>query len=114
MKKIKEIQLIPIEFPQIDTFIHYFVCSDRKKVSAFIKERFDRDYKCTGSGLTMHDKGKDPIVWLYDKRPHVVAHEMIHAVRDMFKDIGHAYITDDNDEFFAYYVDYCVKEVLKN
>lgn len=113
MKKTKkEIQLIPIEFPMFDGSVNYFVEPDRKKVSRFIKEKYDRNYECTGSGLTICDKGKDPVVWFHDTRAHVVAHEMIHAVKHFFGLLGHEDITGDNDELFAYMVDYCVKKVL--
>jgi hypothetical protein len=108
----KKIQLTPIEFPMFDTYIHYFVTDDMAIATAFMKER-GYDYVAHGYGCTLVSKQRDPIVWLKNKRPDIVAHEMIHAVFNIFKELGQHEITKDNDEIFAYMVDYAVKEVLK-
>lgn len=112
MIKEKELQLTPIEFPQFDAFIHYFIENDREKAREFLLSK-GYEHEIRGSGLTVCYKGRDPLVWLHDKRPHVVAHEMIHAVLHIFRGIGHDSITRDNDEIFAYLVDYSISQVIK-
>lgn len=113
MIKEKELQFTPIEFPQLgDAFIHYFVEKDYKKAQTFLLEK-GYDYQIKGSGLTIVTKGKDPIVWMKNRKAHIVAHEMIHAIRHILKGLGNDTITDDNDEIFAYLVDYSISQVIK-
>lgn len=110
---MKKIQLIPIVFDVTQDKIDYFVEPNFEKANAFLKSKgFDYDLN-RGSGLTICRKGKSPLVWLKDKRPWVVAHEMIHAVIYIFESLGHDKITKDNEELFAYFVDYAIKKVLK-
>lgn len=116
MKTKKPIQLTPIEFPVLgDSFIHYFVEPDRQRACDFVrtKRRGHGIEQFGGQGITFCKDMQDPIVWLQNRKPHVVAHEMIHAVRHMFSALGHDAITDDNDELFAYHVDYAISQILK-
>lgn len=109
---MKKIQLIPIEFPALDAFIHYFIESDRTKAQEYFKKRFEYN-EPLGSGLTWYRDCRDPIVWMSSKKPDIVVHEMIHAIIGIFTRCGHNKITNDNEELFAYHVDYAVKQILK-
>lgn len=112
MRKNK-IQLTPIEFPVIDGFIHYFVEHDIERAHAFLRTKgLDKDDVPSGRGMTMKMSDGNPIVWMKSKKRNIVVHEMIHAVMALFEGIGVDEITRDNDEFFAYFVDYSVDQVI--
>lgn len=108
----KQLQFIPIEFPVVRAFIHYFIEHDHKKAQKFL---LDKGYDCeiSGSGLSICKKDKDPIVWIRSKKAHIVAHEMIHAVSHMFDNLGISRMTADNEELFAYYIDYAIEQIMK-
>lgn len=113
MKK-KKIELTPIEFPQINGFIHYFIESDIGKAKEYLdsKKNFPKE-QLLGNGATLFMSDGNPIVWLRVKRPDIIVHEMIHAVMGLFDGIGIEKISKENDELFAYFVEYAVKEILK-
>lgn len=115
MKK-SAIEMIPIEYPLFSCYIHYFICANRKKVQSYLenkypKFRFDVPSDQAGGGCFKRE-GYDPIVWLSNKKPYIVVHEMIHAVSDLFEGIG-LKINKETEEVFAYMVDYAVRQVLK-
>lgn len=106
------ISLIPIEFDPTGDIIDYFIEPDYKKAMEFLREKgYCRDRDISGSGLTICSGRKFPLVWMRSRRPDIVAHEMIHAVMYLFSNMGIDKITDDNEELFAYYVDYAVKKI---
>lgn len=112
-KTNKEIELTPIEFPEIHSFIHFFIEPNRDRAAKFLKERYGmEEYYATGDGVTLSWPDKDPVVWLKHKRPDTVAHEMLHAVLHMLDNIGlprHK----SHDEILCYYLDYAVSSVIK-
>lgn len=114
MKRNKPTELTPIEFHPTDSFIHYFIEPNSDKASDFLRKRGHKKFAdhTEGNGLTILYEGEDPIVWLRHKRPDTVAHEMIHAVMHMLRNLNIRQIDKSNEELFAYFVDYAVKQVL--
>lgn len=113
-KEKKVIELTPIEFQQINNqMIHYFVCSDRKAAKEFFRQRFDIDTPCSGEGLSYLREGEHPVVWLVNKQVDTIVHEMTHAVLHVFQNIGSKNHIDPFGEFFPYYLEYAVNQVLK-
>lgn len=112
-KEPKGLKLEFVEYSPIEGFIWYFVEPDRDKAEDFFKEKYEKDYELTGNGLCMNREGKDPVVWMKSRRADIVAHEMIHAVLHLFSLMGIERVNDDNDEMFAYFVDYAVKTVMR-
>lgn len=58
-----------------------------------------------GGSCVTSDCRQNTLITIFDKRPNTVAHEAIHAVMLIFKKIGDPFVSADNDEPFAYYVD---------
>ena len=106
------IKLKVIDYKTIDSKVKYFIESDKQKVHEFLKTK-GFNHVIDGKGVTICKKDKNPIIWLATKRPDIVAHEMIHAIIHLFKEIGHDTIGYDNEELFAYFVDYGIREILR-
>ncbi len=64
--------------------------------------------------FTAYDTSKNGCLWFKDKKPDpsIVAHECFHAVHWLVDRIGDK-ISEDNEEFCAYYLQFLVREVIK-
>jgi hypothetical protein len=107
----KKVQFTPIEYPQINSYIHYFIERDIEIANKVLASK-GCEYEARGSGATYWKAGKDPIVWLSSKRIDIVVHEMYHAVAYMLRDIGLEH-TKETEEIYVYFTEYAIKQVLK-
>lgn len=125
-KKLKHIE---VNCPVFKCDLHYIVDCDYKDLEKYLKKRFnfqeDLDWLAQADGTAMVLSGDDSlyrIVWLEDasmtfkhihSRIGVLAHETVHAVLRILDHKGIPYSSTDNqDETFAYLVDYFISNFI--
>lgn len=127
MKKAKKLKHIEIDCPVFKTSLHYVVNCNYKELRQYCVKRFDMtkeddmEWLAGADGTAMvlkDDNGLDRVIWIKKFAMNhqwlgVLTHETVHAVIRMLEHKGIPYSSRDNqDETFAYLVDYFVSNFI--
>ena len=92
--------------------IAVLVGGDSEKILRNLSKRYGREYSCSPTAVAWHVVVKDgtSVLWFRDTSEATVIHECVHLCKGIFEKKG---FLEDDEELFAYLMEWCVRNVKK-